>query len=60
MRIQKILTAIFFSLGFVALNVSAGIINNVDFPKEFVQAKDKAAPDTSVQDEVAESADVQK
>jgi hypothetical protein len=60
MRIQKVLAAMVFSLGFVALNASAGMINNVDFPQEFIQAKDKAATNTSAQEEVTASADVQK
>jgi hypothetical protein len=42
MRIQKSLVAVVFALSAISMNVSAGMINNVDFPKEFVQAKEKA------------------
>ncbi|MFC6052829.1 hypothetical protein ACFPT0_08185 [Acinetobacter portensis] len=43
MMTQKILATVIFSLSAVAFNASAAIINNVDFPAEFVQAKDKVA-----------------
>ena len=43
MRSSKILATVAISLSLVSFNVSAAIINNVDFPAEFVQAKEKAA-----------------
>lgn len=59
MRSSKILAAVVISLGFVSFNASAAMINNVDFPAEFVQAKEKAA---SVNQEqvIASTAEVNK
>ncbi len=42
MRTQKILAAVVFALTSVSFSASAAIINQVDYPEAFVQAKDKA------------------
>ena len=59
MRSSKVLATVAISLSLVSVNVSAAIINNVDFPAEFVQAKEKA---TSVNQEqvTASTAEVNK
>ncbi|MDY6450365.1 hypothetical protein [Acinetobacter faecalis] len=58
MNFTKILAATIFSLSAISFNVSAAIINNVDFPAEFVQAKDKTA--STDQEQVTASAEANK
>lgn len=42
MRIQKSMTAVIMALSVVSLNASAAIVNNVDFPEQFMHAKEKS------------------
>ncbi|QIO06688.1 hypothetical protein [Acinetobacter shaoyimingii] len=42
MRIQKSMTAFIVALSAVSLNATAAIVNNVDFPEQFTQAKEKS------------------
>ena len=58
MNFTKILAAAIFSLSAISFNVYAAIINNVDFPAEFVQAKDKTA--STDQEQVTASAETNK
>lgn len=58
MSSSKILVAVMFSLSAVSFNVSAAIINNVDFPDEFVQVKEKVA--SADQEQVIASAESNK
>lgn len=58
MRTQKILAAVAFALTTVSFSASAAIINQVDFPEAFVQAKEKAV--VVAQDQQVTAADVQK
>ncbi len=58
MMTQKILAAAIFSLSAVAFNASAAMINHVDFPEEFVQAKDKVS--SAEQEQVTASAETNK
>ena len=58
MMTQKILAAAIFSLSAVAFNASAAMINHVDFPEEFVQAKDKIS--SADQEQVTASAETNK
>lgn len=41
MRIQKFFSVVVCSISLIAVNASAAIINHVDFPDEFVKAKEK-------------------
>lgn len=58
MMTKKILAAAIFSLSAVAFNASAAMINHVDFPEEFVQAKDKVS--SADQEQVTASAETNK
>ena len=58
MMTQKNLAAAIFSLSAVAFNASAAMINHVDFPEEFVQAKDKVS--SADQEQVTTSAETNK
>ena len=58
MRNQKILVVVAFVLSTLSLGTSAAIINQVDFPEAFVQAKDKAV--IVVAQEQVTAADLQK
>ena len=58
MNFTKILVAAIFSLSAISFNVSAVMINNIDFPEEFVQAKDKTA--STDQEQVTASAEANK
>ena len=58
MMTQKILAAAIFSLSAVAFNASAAMINHVDIPEEFVQAKDKVS--SADQEQVTASAETNK
>lgn len=41
MRTQKILATVVLACSAVAFNASAAIVNQIDFPAEFVHAKEK-------------------
>lgn len=58
MRTQNILAAVAFTLSSVSFSASAAIINQVDFPEAFVQAKQKAV--VVAQDQQVTAANAQK